>query len=481
MPIDGSQLMAVDVLFLITGLLCLGAFFWAWHRFHDPFHPAIVVCPLLFVAYVWTPLSGVRDESIFGLLSVEQLSVVLSTNALFIAAYLTGCLWFSVGKGHRRMLTPIARQQVFLNLQRQRIEIIVAVAAVYAHIGYWIGIRNAGGFAAAYGSAKGGGAVSSGYLGDAPLAAYPAFLLFGLSRHGKRLTLTDVLIGLVILAPNLIQGTLGARRGPLFITIITMVVGYFFAQGRRPSVKAMVIATSIAAGAVVFIGAQRSVIYYGSQEKFDFSKIFSSMEEEHAGTGGTFTVGAGSILTGIETDKYYWGRRYLVIYLIRPIPRQFFEDKESVYSWAMAGGATDTDFVETMHWIPLRGSATGFVADLFAEFSWFGVVAAFFYGALPGMVWRRAFTEGGIWLVELGLALTLMVYVPSQSVSAFLQRFLFAGVSIWVAWRWAVGKEWDRWQRTVVAEASSHERTADSSDPNAQNRQSHKGNQMHQE
>jgi len=40
------------------------------------------------------------------------------------------------------------------------------------------------------------------------------FLLFAASVTGSAETVFDALVGLLILAPNLLQGTLGGRRGP---------------------------------------------------------------------------------------------------------------------------------------------------------------------------------------------------------------------------------------------------------------------------
>jgi len=147
----------------------------------------------------------------------------------------------------------------------------------------------------------------------------------------------------------------------------------------------------------------------------------------------------------MDTDKYLWGRRSLANYIVRPIPRIILPDKDSIYEWSMVGGPDLSDWRVVLGWKPQAGFATGFVADLFSEYSWWGVIAAFFYGALPGLVWRRAQTEGGIWFVQLGLVLILAIYVPSQSVSAFLQRFLFMSILTWLAWRMFLGKEWDRW------------------------------------
>lgn len=454
MPPDPSQLDMITFLMAMTAVLCAGTLLWVWRRFRDPLHPAVVLCPLLVVAYVWTPWQGVRNESIFELLPVEKLVLSLEVNLLFIGAYLLGCVWQSLWGHNVQKGVAIAFRHATGLLHRRRTLTVAVLAAMYAHVGYWVGISNAGGFSQAYGHSKGGGFTSSGYISESSLAGYPAFLLFGLSRQGQRLTLVDYLLGVLILAPNLVQGTLGGRRGPLFITLVTMVVGFFLARGTRPSARLMILATLAAAGAAFFVGTQRAVIYVGSEDPFDFSKLFSSLESERSGEGGTFTTGAGSIATAMETGKFHWGRRYVVTYFLRPIPRQLFADKESVYAWGNSGGLTETDWLDVMGWRPLRGSATGFVADIFIEFSWCGMVVAFLYGAFPAYLWRKARTVGGIWLVQLGLALTLMLYVPSQSVSAFMHRFLFAGILSWVAWRLAIGPTWNPWApRAQEAEA----------------------------
>jgi|GEM_PF-5709668 len=222
---------------------------------------------------------------------------------------------------------------------------------------------------------------------------------------------------------------------------------YFIAKGKRPTIPAFALAVGTAVIVTIFIGAQREHLFYGSDKGVDKEKIGSYFRDERQSKGGTFVTAAGSILTAVNCDKYHWGRRYLVNYLVRPIPRQLLADKDRIYAWGMANGITERDWYTVMHWTPESGYATGFTADLFLEFSWFGVIGAFLYGMLFGFVWRYARIKGGIWLIVFGIALMLVIYVPTQSISAFLQRFLFMSGLSWISWHLLLSRQWDRWQR----------------------------------
>ena len=84
---------------------------------------------------------------------------------------------------------------------------------------YAYGIVNVGGFVAAFSRVKGGGETGSGYIGEAANLGLVAAALVALSRYREGWTQGTLILLLMGLLPNLVQGTFGGRRGPLFLSL----------------------------------------------------------------------------------------------------------------------------------------------------------------------------------------------------------------------------------------------------------------------
>jgi hypothetical protein len=99
------------------------------------------------------------------------------------------------------------------------------------------------------------------------------------------------------------------------------------------------------------------------------------------------------------------------------------------------GGIPDAEWVAAVGWIPLRGSAAGFITDLFLEFSWGALLFCYLLGRFYGALWRKAATLGGVWTLLFIEAAALSVYIPTQSVSAVFHRFLFMTIPTLLLWK----------------------------------------------
>ncbi|ABK19015.1 hypothetical protein Sfum_3342 [Syntrophobacter fumaroxidans MPOB] len=448
-----SHIMTIQYsLIFLTALVCLGAMIWVWIKYKETIHPVLIIGPLMFGAYAWTPFLGILEDAFPALIDSERLTIVLSVNLAFISAYFAGCLWQTKKIPRSAALSSFDEMLAFMRRLRPKVTKLAVFLAAFAHFGYWSGIIHSGGFLSAFGQAKGGGSTGVGYLDESMLAGFPAAIAFAASRSGRGKLARQLVCCALMMLPGLIQGTFGGRRGPLFLSLMTLMLCWFLIRGKQPTIKALAIATLVCSLAVLFWGSQRKHVYLGSTEGMEVDRFLESIQEERGSEGGTFTTGAALIVTSMESGKYNWGSRYLVTYFVRPIPRQFFEDKQQVYYWGTSGAPDAYDFLRVMGWEPLAGFATGFVADLFVEFSWGGLIVAFLYGALVGFVWRRARLLGGIWLMELCLAMMLSIYIPTQSVSAFLQRFLLMSGFCWIGWRLILQRDWRLWQSRLRLE-----------------------------
>jgi hypothetical protein len=311
---------------------------------------------------------------------------------------------------------------------------------------YAFGLSNVGGFVEAYDSVKGGGRASSGYLRDFTLLAIPAILLLFLNRRSYRSITFWASIALFNF-PLLIHGLLSARRGPTFMGLATLAVGGYLSRNRRPSAISVILGGAGVGLLLLVLVTFRSEIYLGSSflqvgEGPSLGEVVTRTIEQRseADAGNEFVYGSYVVLQAREENDHYWGTRYLTYAFIRPIPGFLWPTKyqdvgmESLFVNAgTMGSSADPDSESTYTDAP-AGAAPGFIGDLYVEFSWGAVVAAFFLGWLFGFFWRRALVRGGIWYVVHVCALVLSLYFVAQTFEAIFFRFLVITIPTVLLW-----------------------------------------------
>jgi hypothetical protein len=433
-------------------LIAVGAWF-AYSRTRDPFHPAIIVAPpLAFVYGVWPFLLN-QDQALVRLIGEEQLAYVAGLYLSAMLAFYLGLLRLP----RQRALRFLHHQQGIrantfnLNLSpssRKSMFYVALVLGALGLLGYAYSINNVGGLVAAYSRVKGGGYASSGFIGEAVLLAFPAILLLGLSRQwlGK-IRFIDVILALLIAMPHLLQGTLGGRRGPLFLVLTVLFIGWFLARGKMPSLKLTLIGLGITGLLVMLVASQRQYVYLGSGGEFDAERVADVYLVPESLETNDYVAGVSSVLVSDYYQDFTWGREHLVNLLVRPIPRQLwpskYEDAAEILGYRVVeGGGSWDHFYEVLGFNPPTGSAVGFIANLYGSFAWGALLALFLFGWGLALLWKRHRLRGGLWTVLFGEAMILSVYLPTQSFSAFYHRFLI----MWVV-TLVVFKVWVRERR----------------------------------
>jgi hypothetical protein len=431
---------------LLTGAIIAGGMLWVYSKSGDALHPAVVIGPLFIYFYCVWPLILNRDGQLEQVFPQEDLIYTSMVFCLSIASLYLGLQKSKsisrtpAGSHHLSLfapaLTPKARRRLYWT------SLALGGLAVAA---YWYSLENVGGFVAAYSRSKGGGWAESGYIGEAVLLSYPAVLLLALSRQGMRMVrITDVILALIILSPHLLQGTFGGRRGPLFLSLSALLMAWFVARSRIPSLRTIAIGVTTISLAVVAVASQRQHIYLGSDGEFDISRITELVGGSEVGEGveegNEYVMANAAILTANYHDEFYWGRRYFVTFFVRPIPKQLWPTKyEDMGFSTSAFGDEDTQsrFGSAVGFSPVSGASTGSIADAYLEF-WWGVLPLFYLvGRAFAFVWRKHRLEGGLWTVILIEMLIPSVYLPSQSFSAWLHRVLImviVTVLVWNHW-----------------------------------------------
>jgi hypothetical protein len=294
--------------------------------------------------------------------------------------------------------------------------------------------HNVGGIANAFSEANARGWSDFGFVREAAYLMIVAQLLL-LSPEGMDVNNNKWRAAVVLFAvPYLLQGLLGAQRGPTFLITATLVISWYLGRRSRPPLALVLGGGGALLFLMLFLVTNRGKIHLGSDLDVttDVSDFFS------ASPANEYIFGIGATATASQTGHYYWGRRYLAQVLVRPIPHQLWPTKYEDFGIAeieQNAGAGMDGMDEVMGWDAVAGAAATMIADVWIEFSWLYIPFLAVVGWVCGYVWRRAIWQGDQWTTIFTVVILLSAYFVSQSGEAVIFRLLILTVpSAWV-WR----------------------------------------------
>jgi len=418
----------LETLIWATAAVCAAMVFYAWRRYRDVFHPLVLTAPMLAFMYVLMPLMLLKDGALYAYVSRAQAEFAQTLFLAGVGAFGLGC---AVGGAAR--LRP-SWSAAFVDYDRRMIRQGGYILGALGLAAWTYTVINAGGFLSVFSRPKGFGWSEWGAIREAAYLMIAGLLLL-LSPEGFdpksgrwRLAVTAFSI------PYLIQGLLGAQRGPTFLIIGTLGLSWYMARGRRPPLAVVLGGGTALVLLLLFLVLNRGEIYLGSdfEVKTDVSEFFEPSEANE------YIFGVGCVTAARQNGEYYWGKRYLAQVLVRPIPRQIWPTKYhdfGIPEIEQNAGVAGAGLLPVMGWSEIPGAAAGMVADVWVEFSWLSLPFLFLAGWTLGYAWRRAVHQSGPWTSLFMIGILLSVYFVSQSGEAVIFRLLILSTATLWAWR----------------------------------------------
>ncbi len=313
-----------EPLLSLTALVLVMCMITAYRRTRDILHPALFVGPLFLYGAVWDPWL-VRDE--FGVFfpEPEQVNRVLALYLMTVTALAIGLV--RDARPSRR-IDRRRGQQPLVDRVRPQLRAIAFALTFVSIACYGYGLVNVGGFAAAFSQPKGGGYVASGYVSEAMNLGLVGAAMIALAQCRRGLTPQSLLLLSLSLLPNLVQGTFGGRRGPLFLALATATLAWLMARPRRPKFWMLATCLVVACLSVTFVWSQRQHMYLGSANaEVRWQDFIGTLTQDNIGEGNNFVYGAAFVLTAEHAGKFTWGKALAVDLLVRPIPKQLWPTK----------------------------------------------------------------------------------------------------------------------------------------------------------
>jgi hypothetical protein len=409
------------------------AILYAYSNSRDVFHPLVYIGPMMAFMYAWMPLKLDSANALAGFFQRDQLDFIQVLNLSGILCFILGCL----SPGSKLPSSRVRRPRI----SPHTLTIAATVVGCIGLAAWATMIINVGGLAAAFsqsersaGSTVAIGWDDSGYVRDASLLLYPAFLLLLQVAFREGFKISYLLLMTVFMTPMVVQAVATSRRGPTFMIAVILAMGWFMNKKTRPSL-ALTAAAGLALGfLMLFLVSNRGTIYAGTNDELS---VDVTEAVERPDTGNEFIYGTGSVLSTEQRNAYYWGRRYLAQIVARPVPRSIWPNKyEDIGVPELThNGGTGEGFAETLGWEGAEGSAPGIISDLWMELWWLCLPALFLLGLLYATAWRRAMLRGGCWTLQYVILAALSVYFVMQTMEAVIFRLLLMSIPMWIAWR----------------------------------------------
>lgn len=439
-------MLGFELLTVVIGVLASAGFLWALLGVKDVFHPLAYLMPMVLFLYVYLPHELIDYGAVLSIFSDRTLVTIQALNAACILALILGCVMGGRSSGSVE-IAPAGLE----SWQARRVFGIAILLGLVSLIAFAINVNNVGGLFEAYSHEKGGGTAESGYTRDAVFWSISAVAALAACIRAEGMRKRYVIAGLLFISPMFIHGLLGARRGPTFTAFAALAATYYLGRKRRPAILLFLGGGALIGLLLMLIVTFRDQFRLGSDLLQNPATALNAMMDtmdELRSESTERTLEANEFIYGVDVvnrfaagiDRYYWGTRILTIVFIRPIPSQWWPDKYvdvGMARYLINVGLGGVDEISAI----ANGAAPGFVADLFAEFSWGAILASFLIGWCYARVWRNAEERGGIWLPVYILFVVFSIFFVMQTLEAILYRMLFTTLPILMLWGFFVRRK----------------------------------------
>lgn len=393
----------------------------SWRRHHDVLHPNLFFPPLFIFLYGVMPMALLKsDRDRFtqfagdGLLFYQLLTIILPL-LLMLGVWLGS-------RGSPKIYKPEYDPLRVTN--SKRLWQIGLGAGLLGAIVWLAGVQNAGGFTGAYGTSYGGGKLQSGYARELRNIGLLGVLLVFTSRRGCGMRSIDWAVIAICISPTILHGILGARRGPTFIAAVVVGAGYYFLLGRRINFVALTIGGLSVGFLMLFLVANRSNIYIGS----DVSEIKSGFDFLVRWESNEYLIG-NAVVQYTQVEGGFYGLRQLAHLLGRLIPTAIwptvYEDLTNLFGLDINlkknAGVDAVAVAQIAVFQPTLGSAMAFVGAVWLEFQYAAPFVVLAIGWFYGRTWKKAEISPRTRVFHVLLS-AMSVYLVMQDTDAWFYR-----------------------------------------------------------
>ena len=416
-----------EILVWLTGILCVAGVVWAYLTYRDPFHPAVIILPMFAFIYVVMPLYQMDSSALFIYVGEAR---VIWVQSIVLAGLI--CLLGGLVLGSSA--SPGAPPAGVVGYRREILHNGAYVIGAVGLLSWLYVIRSSGGFTGVFGQANGRGWNDLGFVRESVyLLIVAVLLLISPEAYSPKSKIWWAAVTLFSV-PYLVQGLLGAQRGPTFLIVVSLGMSWYLARFARPALATLVIAGVGLGILLAFLVTNRSSIYIGSdaEMKTDYTNLLAT------NAANEYDFGAACMIAAREENRYFWGKRYMAQVVVRPIPKQLWPNKyedfgvpELLYNAGVAGEG----LASIMGWSQVPGAAAAMIADLWVEFCWLELPVLVVIGYFYGLFWKRAVTIGGVWTTQYVIFALLSIYMVTQSGEAVIFRFVILTLPVRYVWK----------------------------------------------
>lgn len=408
---------------ILTAVVILATLWACYQRSRDPLSPLVVFAPMLLYVYVYHPYVISRNAELDNFFrDPADIEYILLVNLVSLCA-------FCLGASHHKTVRGNDQRFRILDLDasprtRQRFLSLALLLGTVSFAAFWWLVSHSGGVVRMFQTHKPYFVSASGYVGELPMLTFPALLLMATAWQGKKMTASRLLIALYIASPQITWSIIGKRRGTIFLTVTALAATWYLIKNKKPNWKVIFGGVTMLGLLLLFVFVNRK-----ATPQSDMTVAATLTGEQRLTPGDEFVAAGAMILASERYSHHFWGVRVFAMFIVRPIPSFLWPDK-----WKFMGlewmethpglyGLTTSQWQQALDFNPALGTAGGFVADAFMEWSWGGVIACYALGYIFSWLWKKWVLQGGVWTIIYVESMILSIFLPSQSLGAWAYRF----------------------------------------------------------
>ncbi|MEM5810040.1 MAG: oligosaccharide repeat unit polymerase [Candidatus Aenigmatarchaeota archaeon] len=394
-------------LFLMT-LAIGGTFFLAYLRKIHPLGLPLLAGAIFFFVYVIQPAYLIWTGDIYYFLDNWQITKGVFVAFIMYLAFLKG--WFSGIKKKIKINNNIIEKWNYKKLYRVGLGL-----SIFGTLLFLIFIYQSGGIYTFYSmphGAAGAWREQTAYVYMGEYLVYPGIALLLLSSIRLNSAGRSTIINFKRLFPFfffsfllLIHAILTGDRGDFILLATNVGLSYFFATGKRPKTRGIIIGLCAIGIVILLLVGYRDYLHLGPKDKQPvpikealLSMISVSDSQIIRGvTGVEFIYHCGVIDAVDKLQRYHLGINWVYSLTVHLIPRIIWPDKP--YGWNTPG-VNPEEMASLFGWIRASGSAPGTVGDMYWQFGWMSLFFFYLIGLFSGYLFNGTMiTKTPQWII----------------------------------------------------------------------------------
>ena len=369
-------------------------FFLVYKRRIHPLGLPVLAGGIFFFIYVIQPLYLIVTGDIYYFLNNWQIAKSIFVAFVMYLVFIRG--WLS-GVKKRVILS----NRYLIKWNYNKVYIVGLFLSILGSSLFLIFIIQSGGIYQFYSmphGAAGAWQEQTAYVYMGEYLIYPGIALLIFAIVNLKFSFGRIFPLFIFILVLLFNAILTGDRGNFFLLVSTTGIAYFFATGKKPKTRTIIIGGIITGIIILLLVGYRDYLHLGPKNAPPigvkdalFSMLAITDSQIKRGVVGIEFIYHSGVIDAVDKlQRYHLGINWFYSITVHLIPRIIW--KEKPYAWNTPGITTE-DMSLQLGWTRTSGSAPAIVADFYRQFGWLSLIFFYFLGVISGYFLKKVQCE----------------------------------------------------------------------------------------